>query len=218
MGWDASGVPASEAEPSGGGTGPEEAARQKVRAKALGALDFLLAFHGHRGVITEDSGRGRNKDGGGAGEGDERGGVDAPPRAQLSWAHESKVDPLIQRAVIDEWMEEQLPEEGKGTKDDPKRFARPKAMKDLVTLHLLLMALRVCSWSVDLSALAKRLKLSVQDLVPHCKELGCKVTKTAGKTSEGGGVTKASLPLDGTKRLGDFLPEIKRRLQAKGRG
>ena len=120
--------------------------------------------------------------------------------------------------AFDEWMEEQLPEEGKGTKDDPKRYARPKAMKDLVTLHLLLMALRVCQWSVDLTALAKRLKLPIADLIPHCKELGCKIAKTTGKKSEGGGITKASLPLDGTKRLGDLLPEIKRRLQAKGRG
>jgi hypothetical protein len=45
------------AEPSGGGTGFEEANRQKARAKALGALDFLLAFHGHRGWIQEDTGR-----------------------------------------------------------------------------------------------------------------------------------------------------------------
>ena len=207
------------AEPSGGGTGAEEAVRQKDRAKALGALDFLLLFHGHRGVVTEDNGRSRgagreskNKE-----EEDNREQEDDEknkPRT-LSWAHESKVDPVIQRAVIDEFMEEQFPEVGKGTKDDPKRYARPKAMKDLVTLHLILMALRVCGWSVDVTALAKRLKVSVTDLTPHCKELGCKVTKTTGKKSEGGGITKASLPLDGTKKLGDLLPEIRRRLQAK---
>lgn len=203
--------PCSEAEPSGGGTDTDEAARQKVRAKALAALDFLLVFHGHRGVVSEM----RPK----AEEGDDAAAVGVVDRPRtLSWSHESKVDPLIQRAVIDEWMEEQLPEEGKGTKDDPKRYARPKAMKDLVTLHLLLMALRVCQWSVDLTALAKRLKLPIADLIPHCKELGCKIAKTTGKKSEGGGITKASLPLDGTKRLGDLLPEIKRRLQAKGRG
>ena len=188
----------------------------------------MLVFHGHRGVVTEDTGRGRkNKDGGDGEEGGEDKAAAAAAAAEvemdkprpLSWAHESKVDLLIQRAVIDEWMEEQLPEEGKGTRDDPKRYARPKAMKDLVTLHLLLMALRVCGWSVDITALAKRLKLSVNDLVPHCKELGCKVAKTTGKKSEGGGITKASLPLDGTKKLGDLLPEIRRRLQAKkGRG
>jgi len=217
------------AEPSGGGTGAEEAVRQKDRAKALGALDFLLVFHGHRGVITEDTGRsrsGKNKqDGEDGGEEEDKdkdkdnngggGGTQLDKPRTLSWAHESKVDPLIQRAVIDEFMEEQFPEVGKGTKDDPKRYARPKAMKDLVTLHLILMALRVCGWSVDVTALAKRLKVSVTDLTPHCKELGCKVTKTTGKKSEGGGITKASLPLDGTKKLGDLLPEIRRRLQAK---
>jgi hypothetical protein len=212
------------AEPSGGGTGPEEAARQRQRAKALGALDFLLVFHGHRGVVTEDTGRGRRKEGEDAegGEGAEGAGAGAglgvvdPPRT-LSWAHESKVDPVIQRAAIDEWMEEQLPEEGVGSRDDPKRYARPKALKDLLTLHVVLMALRVCGWSVDVTALAARMKLPLQELLPHCKELGCKVTKATGKKAEGGGVTHASLPLDGTRRLGDSLPEIKRRIQAKAR-
>lgn len=195
-------------EPSGGGTGPEEAKRQRERAKALGALDFLINFHAHRGIVSEMRPKAKEGEEGVAAAGADR------PRI-LSWAHDERVHPIIQRAVIDEFMEEQLPEEGKGTKDDPKRYVRPKAMKDLVTLHILLMALRVCGWTVDLTALAKRLKMSVSDLTPHCRELGCKIGKTTGKKADGGGITKASLPLDGTKRLGELLPEIKRRLQAK---
>ena len=35
-----------------------------------------------------------------------------------------------------------------------------------------------------------------------------------GTAKTGGVTTFATLPLDGTKRLGDFLPEIKRRPQA----
>ena len=76
------------------------------------------------------------------------------------------------------------------------------------------MALRVCGWTIDVSSLAKRLRVSVQDLVPHCKELGLTTKKTTGKASRGREDTVASLPLDGVKTLGDLLPEIKRRPQA----
>jgi hypothetical protein len=84
----------------------------------------------------------------------------------------------------------------------------------LVVLHAVLMALRVGGWEVDLTALAERMRVGVADLAPHCKELGCVVKKTTGKASEGGGRTLAALKLDGTKPLGDLLPEIKRRPQA----
>ena len=40
--------------------------------------------------------------------------------------------------------------------DEPRRFSRPKAMKDLVCLHVILMALRVCNYDVDLDALGAR--------------------------------------------------------------
>ena len=87
-------------------------------------------------------------------------------------------------------------------------------MKDLVCLHVILMALRVCNYDVDLDALGARMKMGVKALAPLCRELGCAVKKSAGKKSDGGGVTRATLPLDGTKTLQDVLPEIKRRLKA----
>jgi hypothetical protein len=98
--------------------------------------------------------------------------------------------------------------------DAPRRFSRPKPMKDLVCLHVILMALRVCSWDVDLDALGARMKMSVKELTPLAKELGCAVKRMPGKRSEGGGVTRATLPLDGTKMLTDILPVIKRRITA----
>ena len=80
--------------------------------------------------------------------------------------------------------------------------------------------------ALHLGPLAKRMKTSVADLVPHCKELGCKILKgepgggvkvKAEKGAQMGGGMRAQLPLDGTKPLRDFLPEIKQRMQAKGR-
>jgi hypothetical protein len=59
-------------------------------------------------------------------------------------------------------------------------------MKDLVCLHVILMALRVCSWDVDLDALGARMKMSVKELTPLAKELGCAVKRMPGKRSEGG--------------------------------
>ena len=119
-------------------------------------------------------------------------------------------------------MEEQVRDDGGGGGGGggggagrvARRFARPKPAADLVVLHAVLMALRVGGWEVDLTALAERMRVGVADLAPHCKELGCVVKKTTGKASEGGGRTLAALKLDGTKPLGDLLPEIKRRPQA----
>ena len=69
------------------------------RGKALGALDFLLRFREHRGVVTERAPK----------EAEEGAVGDAVASAPmtLSWAHDSKVHPALQRAAIDEWMEQQ---------------------------------------------------------------------------------------------------------------
>jgi hypothetical protein len=91
---------------------------------------------------------------------------------------------------------------------------RPKASSDLVTLHCILMTARVSGWTVDVSALAKRLKMSVKDMTPLCRELGLTMGRAPGKKADGGGAAVAALKLDGEKTLRDFLPEIKKRPQA----
>ena len=200
------------AEHSGGATDREENDRQKTRAKALAALDFLLVFLHAKDHISEK--RERRKDV----EGDDDDAYTG--NKYLSWTTRERVDAGIQRACVDAFMEEQH-SGGTATAggvapgpDEPRRFSRPKAMKDLVCLHVILMALRVCNYDVDLDALGARMKMGVKALAPLCRELGCAVKKTAGKKSDGGGVTRATLPLDGTKTLQDVLPEIKRRLKA----
>lgn len=200
------------AEHSGGATDREENDRQKTRAKALAALDFLLVFLHAKDHISEK--RERRKDV----EGDDDDAYTG--NKYLSWTTRERVDAGIQRACVDAFMEEQH-SGGTATAggvapgpDEPRRFSRPKAMKDLVCLHVILMALRVCNYDVDLDALGARMKMGVKALAPLCRELGCAVKKSAGKKSDGGGVTRATLPLDGTKTLQDVLPEIKRRLKA----
>lgn len=201
------------AEHSGGATDREENDRQKTRAKALAALDFLLVFLHAKDHISEK--RERRKDVDGDDDDDDA----YTGNKILSWTTRERVDPGIQRACVDAFMEEQRSggaDSGGVARgpDEPRRFSRPKAMKDLVCLHVILMALRVCNYDVDLDALGARMKMGVKALAPLCRELGCAVKKSAGKKSDGGGVTRATLPLDGTKTLQDVLPEIKRRLKA----
>ena len=75
---------------------------------------------------------------------------------------------MTRRAFIDAFMEQSRSD----TPGEPRRFVRPKASSDLVTLHCILMTARVSGWTVDVSALAKRLKMSVKDMTPLCRELG----------------------------------------------
>ena len=49
----------------------------------------------------------------------------------LSWTHDTKVDLVTQRAFIDAFMEQSRSD----TPGEPRRFVRPKASSDLVTLH-----------------------------------------------------------------------------------
>ena len=79
------------------------------------------------------------------------------------------------------------------------------------------MTARVSGWTVDVSALAKRLKMSVKDMTPLCRELGLTMGRAPGKKADGGGAAVAAPKLDGEKTLRDFLPESKRPQAAKKR-
>ena len=188
-----------------------DAGSQKEAAKALAFLDALLAFRSHKGVVVERRPKKRDADADAA-SGAEKSDAFAP----LSWTHETKVDAITQRAYIDAFMEQSRSDvpDLASAPSEPRRFARPKASSDLVTLHCILMTARVSGWTVDVSALAKRLKMSVKDMTPLCRELGLTMGRAPGKKADGGGATTATLKLDGEKRLRDFLPEIKKRPQA----
>jgi len=183
-----------------------ETAMKKEAAKALAALDQLLAFRQHKGIVVER--RPRRKDD----NGNELDTSDEP--LSVSWTHETKVDSVTQRAYIDTFMTLASLDGQPFLPGEPKRWVRPKAETDLITLHVILMALRAGGWQCDVTALCKKLKMSLKDITPLCKELGLVMGKTPGAKKDGGGATTATLKLDGTKPLKDFLPQIKKRLQA----
>ena len=193
-----------------------DAASQREAAKALAFLDALLAFRSHKGAVSERRRKKRDADDGDARDAS-RDADDAEKQSfvdddfvSLSWTHDTKVDLVTQRAFIDAFMEQSRSD----TPGEPRRFVRPKASSDLVTLHCILMTARVSGWTVDVSALAKRLKMSVKDMTPLCRELGLTMGRAPGKKADGGGAAVAALKLDGEKTLRDFLPEIKKRPQA----
>ena len=188
----------------GGVDAVSETKMKKEAAKALAALDQLLVFRQHKGVVSERRPKKKDEDG-------NEDGIDETAPFQLSWTHDTKVDGVTQRAYIDTFMELSQMDATPSQNGDPKRFVRSKRATDLITLHILLMTLRVSAWQLDVSALAKKLKMSVKDMTPLCRELGLTMEKAPGRN----GGTTAALKLDGTKALKDLLPEIKKRLQAK---
>ena len=194
---------------------------KRNKAKALALIEVFLAFHAHKGVVSEDTRPPKKTDEEIAAEGGGGAAVasPAPQKPRLSWAHETQVDPLVQRAMIDEFMELQLPPEleAKAAANDPKKYLRPKAKHDLSALHIIVLQLRVCNWDMDIAALSATLKRSQADLVPHCKELGCKTSGSGkGASAKGKGV-KVTLHMDGKMPLKEMLPEIARRPTAKGK-
>ena len=83
---------------------------ERERAKALAALDVLLEFHAHRGVVTE---RREKRGGDEGGEGGDPGDDASLGPLVISWAHDARVHPVVRRAV-EEWMEEQVRDDGAG--------------------------------------------------------------------------------------------------------
>ena len=116
-------------------------------------------------------------------------------------------------------MEEQVRDDGGGAGAGgvgrvARRFARPKPAADWPP-RTPCRALRVGGWRWTdraSSACAWAWPTSRRTVRSRVRR-----KKTTGKASEGGGRTLAALKLDGTKPLGDLLPEIKRGRRRRGR-
>ena len=65
---------------------------EKERAKALAAMDVLLEFHAHRGVVTE---RREKRGGDEGGEGGDPGDDASLGPLVISWAHDARVHPVV---------------------------------------------------------------------------------------------------------------------------
>ena len=119
-----------------------------------------------------------------------------------------RVDPLIQQCIIDTFTEVEV---GDGTQYGESRL-RTKRLKDLLVLHIILLALRVSNWQVDSEPLRAALKLKTTEFTPMYKQLGAsKVTSIKHKKDES--PTIALMMAE--RQLSTILPEIKNRVQAK---
>jgi hypothetical protein len=119
-----------------------------------------------------------------------------------------RVNPLIQQCIIDTFTEVEVGDE---TQYGESRL-RTKRLKDLLILHIILLALRISNWQLDTESLRAALKLKTTEFTPMYKQLGAsKVTSIKHKKDESPTVALVMAE----RQLGTILPEIKNRVQAK---
>lgn len=119
-----------------------------------------------------------------------------------------RVNPLIQQVIIDTFTEVEV---GDQTQFGESRV-RTKRLKDLLTLHIILLALRISNWQVDTEPLRAALKLKTSEFTPMYKQLGAsKVMSIKHKKDESPTIALVMAE----RQLATILPEIKNRAQAK---
>jgi len=126
----------------------------------------------------------------------EDGETEIKPKHPFLYASESEVDPNLQRAIIQEFMEE----DNSGAS---RAFVLSKAARDLLRLQILLIALRAYGWTLKLDIMEAQLNIDSKELQSYTRQLGC-------KSASGGKNPSVKLDLQG-KPLAAFLPEIRAR-------
>ena len=134
---------------------------------------------------------------------DEDGATPTKPKQPFLYTTESEVDPDLQYAIIQAFMEEDF-------SGNSRAYVMSKAAKDLLRLQILLVALRVHDWTLRLDIVTVQLRIDPKDMQSYTRQLGC-------KSASGGKIPSVKLDLQG-KPLAAFLPEIRARAKrAKAR-
>ena len=118
------------------------------------------------------------------------------PAHPFMYTSADNVDPDLQRAIIEEYMEEDAT-------GDIRQFVMPKHKRDLIRLQVILIALRVNEWKIQLGELQEQLRIEMKELTNYTRQLGCK-SASSGKNPT------VKLDLMG-KPLAAYLPEIRAR-------
>lgn len=113
-----------------------------------------------------------------------------------------KVDPVLQGALIASYLEEDIA-------STVHQYVMPKQKKDLVRLHVILIALRVNGWKLELEELRTHMKIDAKEMMTYVRQLGC-------KSVSGGKNPVVKLDLQG-RALSTVLPEIRARAKAKSK-
>ena len=106
------------------------------------------------------------------------------------------VDPLLQEALIESYLDRDFA-------GDIRQYVVSKHRKDLIRLQVLLIALRVNGWSLELLSVRTHLRIDAKEIMAYMRQLGCRSVK-------GGNNPTVKLDLEG-KPLVDYLPEIRAR-------
>jgi hypothetical protein len=133
----------------------------------------------------------------------EDGMTEEKPKYPFMYTSSDKVNPDLQRAIIEEYLDEDIA-------GHVRQFVASKHRKDLIRMQVILIALRVSGWTLKLGAVQNQLLIETKELLSYTKQLGC-------KSVSGGKNPTVELDLKG-KPLVMYLPEIRARAKrAKAR-
>ena len=118
------------------------------------------------------------------------------PSHRFTFTSAENVDPLLQEALIHSYMDEDVA-------SDVRQYVMSKHRRDLVRLQVILIALRLCQWTLEIELVRPHLKVDSKEMMAYTRELGCKSVK-------GGNNPVVKLDLNG-RALSSVLPEIRAR-------
>jgi hypothetical protein len=118
------------------------------------------------------------------------------PSHRFTFTSAENVDPLLQEALIHSYMDEDVA-------SDVRQYVMSKHRRDLVRLQVILIALRLCQWTLEIELVRPHLKVDSKEMMAYTRELGCKSVK-------GGKNPVVKLDLNG-RALSSVLPEIRAR-------
>jgi hypothetical protein len=118
------------------------------------------------------------------------------PSHRFTFTSAENVDPLLQEALIHSYMDEDVA-------SDVRQYVMSKHRRDLVRLQVILIALRLCQWTLEIELVRPHLKMDSKEMMAYTRELGCKSVK-------GGKNPVVKLDLNG-RALSSVLPEIRAR-------
>jgi hypothetical protein len=118
------------------------------------------------------------------------------PVHRFMFTSAENVDPLLQEALIHSYMDKDMA-------SGVPQYVMSKHRKDLVRLQVILIALRLCEWTLEIELVRPHLKVDSKEMMAYTRELGCKSVK-------GGKNPVVKLDLQG-RALSSVLPEIRAR-------
>ena len=95
--------------------------------------------------------------------------------APVQLGREKQVPVLVLNRLLEDFSESRKGP-SKGISGPTQQYSRPKALRDKLVAHVVLLALKVDGFNLDLDELAQALDYEPKQLIVYAKELGCNIT------------------------------------------